>query len=107
MVAVTPAAQEALKQVMQERNWDAPLRVFVAQGCGGAQLALGLDQAQETDEQFEVEGLTFLVDKELSGILGEVKLDFVSQDQQQGFLLTSEKPLPSGGGDGCGCGCSC
>jgi iron-sulfur cluster assembly accessory protein len=106
MVEVTEKASETIKAFMSERDLDSPLRVYLQQGCGGAQLVLGVDNAKDSDEQQEVDGLTYLVDKDLYDQVGEVKLDFVDDGVRQGLLISSEKPLPQMEG-GCGCGCSC
>ncbi|QJB55457.1 hypothetical protein HFN16_03195 [Pseudodesulfovibrio sp. zrk46] len=63
---------------------------------------------------FEAGGFTFLIDKELLGQTGKVKIDMT----YYGFVVESEKPVGGGGGcsggscgtDSGGCsssGCSC
>ena len=65
-----------------------------------------LDEPKDTDESYEVEGLTYLIDKELNEQSGGVKVDYVDNGWQQGFVLSSTNPL--GGGGGCGSSsCSC
>lgn len=52
-----------------------------------------------------MEGLTYLIDKELSKQSGDVTVDFVDNGWQQGFMLSTAHPL---GGGGCGStSCSC
>jgi Fe-S cluster assembly iron-binding protein IscA len=105
MVEVTPEASQALKTVMAEKNLEPPIRIFLQSGCGGAQLALGVDQARDGDERFAVDGLDFVIQKELSDTVGDMKLDFLTDPDQQGFMLSSSKPLPQPQGGGCGDGC--
>ncbi|MCF8033755.1 MAG: IscA/HesB family protein [Desulfarculaceae bacterium] len=109
MMEMTPEASQALKTVMAEKKLEPPIRIFMQSGCGGAQLALGVDEARDGDETFAVDGVDFVVQKELSEVVGDMKLDFVNQDGQQGFMLSSSKPLPQpdscGTGGGCGDGC--
>jgi iron-sulfur cluster assembly protein len=106
MVEVTPQASEAIKSIMAEKSLEGTLRIFMQQGCGGAQLALGVDEVRPTDDSFEADGLTYVVDKELSAITGKLTLDYINEAAQAGFTISSEKPLPAPEG-GCGCGCSC
>lgn len=47
---------------------------------------------------FEAGGFTFLIDKELQGQTGNVKIDMT----YYGFVVESEKPV--GGGGGCSSG---
>lgn len=64
-----------------------------------------LDEPKDTDENFEVDGLNYLIDKELGEQSGGVKVDYVDNGWQQGFVLSSTNPL---GGAGASCGsCSC
>ncbi|KMY69309.1 hypothetical protein AAU61_04980 [Desulfocarbo indianensis] len=113
MVEVTPQASEAIKAIMTEKNLEGALRLFMQQGCGGAQLALGIDEKRPGDDSFEVDGLTYVVAKELGAVTGKLTLDFVNESSQAGFTITAEKPLPMGGGCSCGdsgcgdSGCSC
>ncbi len=63
-----------------------------------------LDEPKETDDQTEFDGVTYLIDKNLSAMSGGVKVDYVDQGYARGFVLTSNNDL---GGGGCGSGCSC
>ena len=71
-------------------------------------MRLVLDEPKDTDESVEVDGLTYLIDKDLLTQSGEVKVDYVDNGWQQGFNLSSQNPL--GGGASCstdGCSGSC
>lgn len=105
MLTVSNEATEALKNIMADRNLDSPVRIFAQNSCGGAQLALGVDDARETDHKIEVDGITFVIDKELVTQTGEVSLNYVSDAAVPGFAINTERPLVVEGG--CGCGCSC
>jgi Fe-S cluster assembly iron-binding protein IscA len=68
---------------------------------------LVLDEPKDTDDSYQVEGLTYLIDKELSTQSGDVKVDFVDNGWQQGFMLSAANPL-GGGSSSCGStSCSC
>jgi iron-sulfur cluster assembly protein len=105
MLTVSNEATEALKNIMAERSLDSPVRIFAQNSCGGAQLALGVDEARETDHQVEFGGITFVIDKDLVDQTGAVSLNYVADAAVPGFAINSEKPLVVEGG--CGCGCSC
>lgn len=69
-------------------------------------MRLVLDEPKDNDDKYEVDGLTYLIDKELSTQSGDVKVDFVDNGWQQGFVLSTATPL--GGGGSCGStSCSC
>jgi iron-sulfur cluster assembly accessory protein len=110
MIEVSASATQAIKAFFEDKKVESSLRVFLQAGCGGTSLRLVLDEAKENDLSYQIEGLTYLIDKELSAQSGAVKVDFVDNDGQQGFMLTSANPI-AGGGGGCGCSsggsCSC
>ena len=65
-----------------------------------------LDEPKDSDESYQVDGLSYLIDKDLSVRSGDVKVDFVDNGWQQGFAISSANPM--GGGATCGSGsCSC
>jgi Fe-S cluster assembly iron-binding protein IscA len=68
-------------------------------------LGLVLDEPKENDDKYEFEGVTYLVDKDLGDLSGEIKVDFIDNGYAKGFSISSDKPV--GGGGGCGSGCSC
>jgi Fe-S cluster assembly iron-binding protein IscA len=68
---------------------------------------LVLDEPKETDDSYQVDGLTYLIDKDLSKMSGKVTVDFVDNGWQQGFTVNSELPLGGGASCSSGCGDSC
>ena len=105
MLEVTEAAVNALTSYLKEQNLDSPIRVYMAQGgCSGTALAMGLDDKKDSDQSFELNGLTFLVAPDLLESVGKLKVDFLTQGSQSGFQVSSEKPLPAGPSS---CGSSC
>jgi Fe-S cluster assembly iron-binding protein IscA len=69
---------------------------------------LALDEPKDSDKAFEEDGLKFLVDEELLGRCGVVKVDFIEAGYRSGFSITSTNPLGGGGSCSSGsCGGSC
>jgi iron-sulfur cluster assembly protein len=62
-----------------------------------------LDEPKETDEVFNINGFTMLMDKELIAQTRDVTIDYGMEGCGAGFRLTSEIPIASG----CGASCSC
>jgi iron-sulfur cluster assembly protein len=70
---------------------------------------LVLDEPKDTDESYQYDGLTYVIDKDLSTQSGDVKVDYMDNGWQQGFMLSSTVPLAGAGGS-CGSSggsCSC
>lgn len=65
-----------------------------------------LDEPKASDEVFEVNELTLLVDKDLHQNTKDVTVDYVDQGARSGFQVTSQVPV-NGGSSACGSSCSC
>ena len=64
---------------------------------------MALDEPKKTDEVYEVEGFTYLIDKEFMEKAKPIKVDFI----EVGFKLTSAIDFGAGGCGGCGTSGSC
>jgi Fe-S cluster assembly iron-binding protein IscA len=67
-------------------------------------LALALDESKQTDDVYDIDGITYLIDKALGEQTKEVKVDFVNYNGRSGFSVSSAISL---GGGSCGTSCSC
>ncbi|MBU0481552.1 MAG: IscA/HesB family protein [Proteobacteria bacterium] len=111
MIEVTELAAEKLSAYLAENNIESPVRITVANGCGGMSLGLALDDRKESDHALENETFTLLLAEDLAVECGTITVDFVEKTSGcgcgggGGFSITSEKPLPDAAG-GCGGSCS-
>lgn len=110
MLEVTESALGNVKEYLRQQKLETAVRItMMSGGCSGPSLGLSIDDAKENDKVFDYEGVSFLVDKELSTICGAIKVDFIVDNSAGcgcsggGFSVTSENPISSGG---CGCSCS-
>ena len=78
----------------------APIRIFLANGCGGSHLGLALDEPSDADSVFKDGDFTFVADKDLLATTGSIVIDAKNGN----FTVTAEHPLPAPAGGGCG-GC--
>jgi iron-sulfur cluster assembly protein len=102
MITVSEKAQTVLKDYFKEKEI-TPIRVFLQTGgCSGPSLVMALDSPKDSDDVYEVNGFTLLVDKELHQTTRDISVDYVSSGAHSGFTLTSEVAV----GGGCGGGCS-
>ncbi len=91
MINVTEAAQEEIKGFFEGKDMK-PIRIFLNQGCGGAQLAMALDDKKETDFTTEIDGVDYLMDTTLLKSATPVEIDFSGT----GFQISSRLELSSG-----------
>ncbi len=104
MLVLTETAREEIEKYFADKE-KAPIRIFLASGgCSGPSLSLALDEPADTDEKGEVEGFTFIMNKELYDEAKPLTLDM----GPMGFQVLSSLQLQSEGGCSGGCsGCSC
>ena len=62
-------------------------------------MGMALDEPEQNDEQFDKDGIRYVVDKELLEMAKPIKVDFLETDNGSGFYITS-------GMSSCGT-CSC
>lgn len=98
MFIVSEAAQTQLHNFFKE-NEVKPVRVFLANGCGGSHLSMALDEKRPMDAVYAFEGFEFVIEQTLLDMAQPMQIDF----GEQGFKISSQLKL----GSGCsGCGSS-
>lgn len=98
MFEITPAASERIREFMAEGK-AAPIRVRVKSSLTeDPTLGLTFDERKSTDTDFEVDGITYLVDRELLEAIQPIRIDADSIGLQFSSRLKTDQ-------DGCGCGC--
>ena len=76
MLEVTKSATDKIAEYFKDREV-APIRIFLsAGGCGLPSLALDLDEPNDTDNVFDIDGFQFIVDKEFMKEAESIKVDF-------------------------------
>ena len=102
MITLTPAASKAVKRfIAGAENPIVGLRVFVeGGGCSGFKYGLRLEQNKaEDDVEFDLGGITLLVDPISQTMIEGLSVDFVDTLIQTGFKFSNPKASGS-----CACG---
>ena len=103
MFTVTDAAQTEVAEYFRNHDKGA-IRVFLHEGgCGGPQLAMAVDNKQESDQTFTFSGVEYLIEKELLEKAHPVEIDFAVN----GFKISSSLKFEGGGCAGCGSSSNC
>ncbi len=104
MIEMTDAAQAKIAEYFEGKEVE-PVRIYMAMGCGGPQLALSLDKIKDTDEVAQVGDYQVIVDKKLY----EEGKNFTVDASPMGFAVESDMVMPEApAGGGCsGCSGSC
>lgn len=101
-LSVTPAAAEAVRGLMTQRNLeDHALRVFIqGGGCSGYQYGMALESTvRDSDMVFEQHGVRVVVDEVSIGYLRGANIDYVNDVMASGFKIDNPNATSA-----CGCG---
>jgi iron-sulfur cluster assembly protein len=103
-VSFTSHAIEEIRRLMSEDGFDSSqvLRVGVkGGGCSGLSYVLGFDQKEETDEVYEIDGLSFVMNKSHGIYLMGMEIDWQDGLNARGFVFKNPNASKT-----CGCGSS-
>lgn len=108
LFTLTPAASEAVRNILTERNLEGyALRVYVAGGgCCGVNFGMALDNNfRDVDTTFEANGVKVVVDEVSIDYLRDATVDFVNDPMRgAGFAVNSPNAKGHSHGEG---GCAC
>ena len=103
-VQFTPNAHKELFRLMNEPGFDTSkfLRIGVkGGGCSGLSYVLGFDDKHGDDEVYELNGLTFIMNKSHGLYLMGMQIDWMDGLEARGFSFTNPNASKT-----CGCGSS-
>lgn len=103
-VTFTIGAITEIKRLMGEAGFDSAkmLRVGVkGGGCSGMTYILGFDDKQAADENFEIEGINYIMNPAHAIYLMGMEIDWSNGLNSRGFTFTNPNASKT-----CGCGTS-
>jgi iron-sulfur cluster assembly accessory protein len=110
VLTVTDKAADKIKAVLATEGKDSwGIKVFIAgEGCCGPTYGLNLQEHQLPDDDvIERNGLKVYVNKEISVSMSGMQLDYYTDEQTEGFIITGGVPsCNTAGSSSCGSGCS-
>lgn len=78
-----------IREIVDREVNPSPIRVTMAGGCIGPHLGMLFDSARPNDETFEVEGIYYVIDKELLFRCKPITVDYGSNVSGGKFSITS------------------
>ena len=98
MIHVTEKAHEKLLDLIKQ-NQTSMIRVNEQFGGGwacGSSLRLTLDESQNNlDEVFEINGITYVIDKYVHKNLKSITIHFETKDRRSGFVVSGGRQTDS------------
>ena len=101
-ISLTASALKEIKIILKDKSVPSEygLRVGVqGGGCSGMSYMLGFDKPNNTDETFEVDGVTIIMDKKHAMYVMGMEVDFKDGLDARGFLFNNPNAAET-----CGCG---
>ena len=101
-ITLTPGAAKEIKRLIAAENTapDKFLRIGVkGGGCAGFTYILEFDTRKENDTIYELDGISFIVDKAHELYLGGTEVDFQQGLNSRGFVYKNPNASKT-----CGCG---
>ena len=103
-VSLTDSAVQQIKRLLNEEGFDNSqvLRVGVkGGGCSGMTYVLGFDHKTEADDEFELDGITCVMNKAHGIYLMGMEIDWQDGLNSRGFTFSNPNASKT-----CGCGTS-
>lgn len=103
-VTFTASAIKEINRLMGDVNFDKSsyLRIGVkGGGCSGMTYVLGFDQKQDNDEEYDVDGFKFIMNKSHGIYLMGMQIDWQGGLNSRGFTFSNPNAAKT-----CGCGTS-
>jgi iron-sulfur cluster assembly protein len=92
-VRLSDAAIREISSIMERKNIPAGygLRLGVkGGGCAGVQFLIGFDQPKPGDEHFSESGFLVFIEKKHFLHLAGMKVDFLDNEKERGFVFESD-----------------
>lgn len=103
-VTLTAGAVKEIKRLISEPGFDTTqyLRVGVkGGGCSGMSYVLGFDKKDDKDKEFEIEGISCIINKSHELYLAGMEIDWSDGLDNRGFTFSNPNASST-----CGCGTS-
>jgi iron-sulfur cluster assembly protein len=102
-VVITDSAVQQLKKILeQQNNSEKYLRIGVkGGGCSGLSYVLDMDVKEDYDEEYQVKGVPFILDRRHRLYLEGTVIDFSEGLDNRGFTFENPNAAST-----CGCGSS-
>ncbi len=92
IIDLTTKATEELTKIVENKNTEKPLRMFIAgYGWGGPSFGLALDERKEGDVETRVNDFTFVLEEGLEESFGKFTVDYSDNWLRRGFTVIPDR----------------
>lgn len=101
MITVTPEALEVIRLFLEKNGLQKPVRIHLhSTGCCDASLGLMVDDIHEDDWKENLQGILFVIGREVNDLTGNITIAWAAEKHRTGFVLTSENAVSEWDGFG-------
>lgn len=101
MITATPQAIETIRTFLEKNGLQKSVRVHLhSTGCCEASLGLMADDAHDEDWAEDIQGVVFVIGRDLEKLTGNITIAYIAEPHRTGFVLTSENPVSEWSGFG-------
>ena len=101
MIEITPKAVQLMSDYFKDKD-NRPIRIFVRMGgCGIRTFGVAMEEPGKSDEIFEIDGFTYIVNRKLLKMVQPIKVD----SDGYRFLISGNGVNSSSGCSSCGIMC--
>ena len=101
IVTLGPDTAGAIKTWMSGNNAHGAVRIEIrSTGCCDSSLGMRIDSTLQSDMVVIVEGITFVVDRKIHDLVGQISIARSDEPNRAGFVITSSIPLNEWAGFG-------
>ena len=91
MLDITRSARKAVRGIVALEKTLSPIRIMMAGGCVGPRLGMLFDSGRPDDEVFEVEGIQYVIGRELLLRFEPITVDYITDSSGGRFSITSRR----------------
>lgn len=91
MLNITRSARKMVREIVDREKALSPVRIMMAGGCIGPRLGMLFDSARPEDQVFEVEGIQYVIGKELLFRFQPITVDYKTDSSGGRFSITSPR----------------
>ena len=100
-IEITQKAVQLMSDYFEDKD-NRPIRIFVRMGgCGIRTFGVSVEEPKKSDEIFEIDGFTYIVNRKLLEMVKPIKIE----SDGFGFLISGKGVNSSGGCGSCGIMC--
>lgn len=91
MLDITRSARKMVREIVAQEKALSPIRIMMAGGCIGPRLGMLFDSARPDDQVFMVEGIQYVIGKDLLFRFQPITVDYKTDSAGGRFSITSPK----------------